>query len=417
MSRPSLRALVLSAVMATATALAVPVVVPARATPVHPASLARAVAGATERPVPRGDAFTIVTGAVLNAPNPVLGADNRRHLAYELRLQNSGSFPVALSRLDALDRRSGAVLARHAGAALAALVRPAEGGTFTGTIGPGRTVYAVLEVALPRRARVPHGLTHRISISFDPRKAPPGFPNPSPYAIAPTTVAHHRAVVLASPLRGPGWVAANGCCNELTSHRGAVIPVNGHLRVPERFAIDFVQLDAHGRLFTGPVGRLSSYAYYGTDVLSVAGGTVVRTHDGEPEQTPPNPPSTVPTPDSAGGNWVMVNLGDGNFAFYAHLQRHSLAVRVGDRVRKGQRIGLLGNTGNSTAPHLHFHISSNSSPLNSNGLPYRFARFGSTGTVTDTDALFAGRPTPVGPRLAGAHRRQLPLNLEVVGLG
>ena len=276
---------------------------------------------------------------MLDAPNPVLGADNRRHLAYEVRLQNSGPFPVALRRLDALDRRSGAVLARHAGAALAALVRPAEGGTFTGTIGPGRTVYAVLEVALPRRARVPHGLTHRISIAFDPRKAPPGFPNPSPYAIAPTTVAHHRAVVLASPLRGSGWVAANGCCNELTSHRGAVIPVNGHLRVPERFAIDWVKLDAHGRMFTGPVGRLSSYAYYGTDVLSVAAGTVVRTHDGEPEQTPPNPPSTVPTPDSAGGNWVMVDLGDGNFAFYAHLQRHSLAVRVGDRVRRGSGSG------------------------------------------------------------------------------
>ena len=415
MSRPSSRAMILSAVMATATALAVPVAVPARATPVPRAFLADA--GAAGRPVARGDAFTIVTGAVLDAPNPVLGADNRRHLAYEVRLQNSGPFPVVLRRLDALDRRSGAVLARHAGAALAALVRPAEGGTFTGTIGPGRTVYAVLEVSLPRRARVPGGLTHRISIAFDPRKAPPGFPNPSPYAIAPTTVARHRAVVLGSPLRGSGWVAANGCCNELTSHRGAVLPVNGHLRVPERFAIDWVKLDAHGRMFTGPVDRLSSYAYYGTDVLSVAAGTVVRTHDGEPEQTPPNPPSTVPTPDSAGGNWVMVNLGDGNFAFYAHLQRHSLAVRVGDRVRKGQRIGLLGNTGNSTAPHLHFQISSNASPLDSNGLPYRFARFGSTGTVTDIDALFSGRPTPVGPRLAGAHRRQLPLDLEVVDFG
>ena len=113
----------------------------------------------------------------------------------------------------------------------------------------------------------------------------------------------------------------------------------------------------------------------------------------------------------------MVDLGDGNLAFYAHLQRHSLAVRVGDRVRKGQRIGLLGNTGNSTAPHLHFQISSNASPLDSNGLPYRFTRFGSTGTVTDIDALFSGRPTPVGPRLAGAHRRQLPLDLEVVDFG
>src|SRR5690242_14176630 len=109
MSRPSLRALILSAVMATTTALAVPVTAPARATPVPRAPLAGWAAA--ERPGPRGDAFTIVTGAVLNAPNPVLGADNRRHLAYEVRLQNSGSFPVALRRLDALDRRSGAVLA------------------------------------------------------------------------------------------------------------------------------------------------------------------------------------------------------------------------------------------------------------------------------------------------------------------
>jgi len=261
---------------------------------------------------------------------------------------------------------------------------------------------------------VPSGLTHRISIAFDPSKAPPGFPNPSPYTIAPTTVAHHPAVVLASPLRGSGWVAGNGCCDQLTSHRGAVLPVNGHLRVPERFAIDWVKLDAHGRLFTGPVDRLTSYPYYGTDVLSVAAGTVVRTHDGEPEQTPSKPPSTFPTPNTAGGNWVMVRLGDGNVAFYAHLQRHSLAVHVGDRVRQGQRIGRLGNTGNSDAPHLHFQIASNASPLDSNGLPYRFARFSSTGTVTDINALYSGRPTPIGPRLAGAHRRQLPLNLEVV---
>ena len=113
----------------------------------------------------------------------------------------------------------------------------------------------------------------------------------------------------------------------------------------------------------------------------------------------------------------MVKLGDGNLALYAYLQRHSLAVRVGDRVRSGQRIGLLGNTGNSTAPHLHFQISSNASPLGGNGLPYRFARSGSTGTVTDINDLFSGRPTPVGPRLDGAHRRQLSLGLEVVDFG
>ena len=416
MSRPSMRALILSAVTATATALAVPVAVPARATPVPRASLADA--GAAERPVQRGDAFTIVTGAVLDAPNPVLGADNRRHLAYEVRLQNSAPFPVMLRRLDALDRRSGEVLARHAGAALAALVRPAEGGAFTGTIGPGRTVYAVLEVALPKRARVPDGLSHRISIAFDPRKAPPGFPNPSPYAIAPTTVAHHRAVVLASPLRGSGWVAANGCCNELTSHRGAVLPVNGHLRVPERFAIDWVKLDAHGRMFTGPVGRLSSYAYYGTEVLSVAAGTVVRTPRRRAGADPAQPPEH--RPDTGLGRR---QLGDGEpRRRQLRLLRPPAAAQPGGPAwvtacGRGSGSGCSATRETARRPHLHFQISSNASPLDSNGLPYRFARFGSTGTVTDIDALFSGRPTPVGPRLAGAHRRQLPLNLEVVDFG
>src|SRR5207244_9767897 len=58
------------------------------------------------------------------------------------------------------------------------------------------------------------------------------------------------------------WVAVNGCCDALTAHRGGIVPVNGALVAPERFAIDFVQLDRQRRLFSGPVGRLSGYPGY-----------------------------------------------------------------------------------------------------------------------------------------------------------
>ena len=358
------------------------------------------------------DAFTLVVGTVLSRPNVVLGADHRRHLAYELQLLNVAPFPVRLDRIDTLDAKTGDVLATRRGAALTAVVERPEGGPFNGEMGGGLSAYAVLDVSLANTGRLPHALRHRLWISYsDPR-----IPNPSPYTTGATRVSQQRPIVIGRPLRGPAWVAVNGCCEALSGHRGAIIPVNGRLQVAERFAIDFVQLDQQRRLYTGTGTKLSDYAYFGDDVLSVAGGRVVRTHDGEPEQTPPNTPDEV-TPLNAGGNWLVVDIGGGRFAFYAHLQPHSLTVKVGDRVQRGQVLGLLGNTGNSTAPHLHFHLMDGPSPLASNGLPYEFTRFTSPGTVTDENAMFLGRPTPIGPRLAGRHQRQLPLNLQVVDFG
>lgn len=123
------------------------------------------------------------------------------------------------------------------------------------------------------------------------------------------------------------------------------------------------------------------------------------------------------TAENAGGNWIVVDIGGGHFAFYAHLQPHSLTVKAGDRVRPGEVLGRLGNSGNSTAPHLHFHLMDGPSPLASNGLPYELTHFSSPGTVTDLNAMFLGQPTPIGPQLAGRHRHQLPLNLQVVDFG
>ena len=80
------------------------------------------------------------------------------------------------------------------------------------------------------------------------------------------------------------------------------------------------------------------------------------------------------TSETIGGNHVVLDLGGGRFAFYAHLQPGSLKVKVGDRVTRGQIIGLVGNSGNSTEPHLHFHISNGVSPLGSEGPALRDRR-------------------------------------------
>ena len=97
---------------------------------------------------------------------------------------------------------------------------------------------------------------------------------------------------------------------------------------------------------------------------------------GIPENVPLSPTHAVPmTLETAAGNHVILSLRNGHYAFYAHLQPGSIRVKPGDRVRRGQVLGLLGNSGNSNAPHLHFHISNGNSWVASEGVPFLFDSF------------------------------------------
>ena len=183
------------------------------------------------------------------------------------------------------------------------------------------------------------------------------------------------ALVLSPPLRGDGWLAANGPSNA-SGHRRALIPVGGGSHIAQRFAIDWVQLREDGKTWTGDQLKNESYRCYGAEALAVADGVVAAVKDGIPENIPGATSRAVPiTLETVGGNYVSLDLGQGRYAFYAHLQPGSLRVKVGDKVRRGQVLGLVGNSGNSTEPHLHFHISNASSPLASEGLPYALESF------------------------------------------
>jgi murein DD-endopeptidase MepM/ murein hydrolase activator NlpD len=145
----------------------------------------------------------------------------------------------------------------------------------------------------------------------------------------------------------------------------------------------------------------------------VARGVVVRTQDGFVDNVPVGslPPITL---DNIGGNYIVVDIGRGHFAYYAHLQPGSLRVHVGDRVRAGQVLGLVGNSGNTDFPYLHFHVMNSPSPLPSDGLPYEFRSFTSPGSIANGDELLAGEPAKFDPTLAGPHSRQIPMDLQVV---
>jgi hypothetical protein len=356
----------------------------------------------------------------LTDAHPVLGADNRLHLAYELAISNPGKVFVTLDKVEALDN-FGFALSSLAGAQLLAMTKsPSDSGVM---IPPGGTAIVFMDVSFFASDRLPESVAARISATRQsvgpdgkPAPLPPDTPVPATYSFTGAqTPVGKPARVIDPPLKGAGWLATSGCCNRVTPHRGAVLAVNGMYRVPERFAIDWIQLDANRRAFEGDKEKLSSWAYYGAPIYSVADGTVVNLYDGVDEQIP-GPHPTGLTTAAIGGNMVVVDIGDGAYAFYAHLQRGSLKVKLGDRVKTGQVLGLLGNTGNSTAPHLHFHVMDGPSPLNANGLPYVFRNFTSSGVVVvgDEDALEEGKAARIEPRLTGEHVNQLPLDNQVV---
>ncbi|MHB2165694.1 M23 family metallopeptidase [Alsobacter sp. R-9] len=356
----------------------------------------------------------------------VAGGDGRTHLAYELLVVNMTNLVVAIDTLAVVDPASGAVLASLSGEGLRSVFR-LNGHDPAGNLGPAQSALVFVDVALPAGLAAPQALVHRITTTRQmkadgpdihkgkPLDASIPLPGQITFDTAPLPVDRQPAIRLAPPLRGPGWIAANGCCATITSHRGAAMAFDGQVQVPERFAIDFVQIGPDGRLFSGPADQVGSYRYYGVPVHAAAGGTVTMVVDGMEEQVPGAVRAGV-TPENAAGNSVVVDMGGGNFALYAHLQTGSVKVRVGDTVTTGQVLGLLGNTGNSDAPHLHFHVMNGPTPLASQGLPYVFDRFTSAGLADlDDPGALDGKPVRVnGGWNAGPARDRLPLNNQVV---
>jgi murein DD-endopeptidase MepM/ murein hydrolase activator NlpD len=203
----------------------------------------------------------------------------------------------------------------------------------------------------------------------------------------------------------------------MTPHRMATNPLDGGLWAAERYAIDYVQLDSGGRISVGDRADVNSYPYFGTDIHAVADGPVVAVVDDLPEQVPGASPTGLPL-DQYGGNHIVQDIGDGNYAFYAHLRTGSIAVRPGDRLTTGQVIADLGNSGNTDAPHLHFHVMSTPDPLRSDGLPFVIDSFTLAARMASPDAvepLVDGQPAPLQPGFAPRDETDVsPLFLDVM---
>ncbi len=358
---------------------------------------------------------TSLVATPIASPQPVRATDGNVHLVYELLLLNVSSSLMKLKQLEILDASENGVVDRLGGTVLES-ANPPFPGQVPLTLEPFHWTRLLLDVTFAKDAALPKALEHRFQIMLTPAVGNPPVTSAT-LVSGRTEVKNAPPVVLGPPLEGPRWVVGIGCCFPPSSHRMATLPINGNIFASERFDIDFVQLNPENRLYKGPINQLSSYAYEGAKVLAVADGIVVSLQEGQPEQKPGGGLPSGLTLLQGLGNFLVIDIGNGRFAFYAHLQPKTLKVKVGDKVHSGQLLALLGNSGNSDAPHLHFGIHDGPEPYSSNSLPFVFASFTTIGTVTNSfekEVKIAGKPAEVGPDRAGPHQNELPLENDVI---
>ena len=314
----------------------------------------------------------------LRVPKPptVAAGSDGGFLAYELHVTNLTANAVRVSRIEVVDAATavGAVLHAVADSALrrdtwrpGPLMAPAE----RPVVGGG--MRAVVYIWMPvRRDGAPSALRHRVTMQQLIGDSAVHVIDSDTIPVLPAGPA------LGPPLRGE-WVAFNGPSNA-SGHRRLILGLNGNVASGQRFGIDFVRMGPGNTTHTGDATRNETHYAYGEDILAVADGVVVEIRDGIPENVPGVRSRAVPiTLETVAGNSVIIDLGGGRYAFYAHLIPGSHRVAIGDRVQRGQVIGRVGNSGNSTEPHLHFHLvdalATGTSTLGAEGIPYSLDDF------------------------------------------
>ncbi len=240
--------------------------------------------------------------------------------------------------------------------------------------------YLSLQLPIPLNQAPPQRVTHRLIFrnpasgsysyldggSFSPRLGE------SPLSIA-------------SPVKGENIVFQNlstsGC-----PHFSLLMFMNGDIYRNERFAVDTMEVKGDlSTVYRGDPRFNSSYYHYGRTLHAVADGTVVRIVDGFRENNGNQEGVVFRTADEYAGNYLVLDIGGGRYAFYVHCIPGSFRVAVGDRVAEGDALALLGNSGNSTGPHLHFHIADSSDLWTSKGVPFVLKRYTRKGTFNFPD--------------------------------
>lgn len=198
-----------------------------------------------------------------------------------------------------------------------------------------------------------------------------------------------QPIIVDLPLRGE-WSCPNT--------PGAKVPSHGTDQFAQRYAYDFMMVDWNRKeqvFFEGSAWRyfllgvpLNKCLGWGKPVYAPCDGEILTVADGYKERQPVHlvrdlliawKNAFTFNPEKVGlqpvaGNHIIMRIGS-IYALFAHLQRGSICVAEGQQVNKGDVLGRVGHSGNSTAPHLHFQLMDSPDPLTAKGLPCAFSRY------------------------------------------
>lgn len=325
-------------------------------------------------------------GVSLSQLKPPIPAffDGKKHLVYEIVIVNPTTSDIHLRSLDIGDDSFGET--HFEGEQLKAMLQVLRQENFDtvpdllklppsppitpGVIPANRTALVFIDIEAVPDAKLPLQIHHKVTFNIGTEASAFELECEVP-------ISDEKPLVIYPPFASGTWFPFNGPSN-ISAHRRSVQRLHGHYYIGQRFAIDWAGIGDSGYLIRPNTSSQinSSYYGYGVPVYAVADAIVEKITDDLPENTPDTDSRAVTiNMDTVAGNSVVLNLGENHYALYAHLQPGSLRVNKGDRVRRGDLIGLLGNSGNSTGPHLHFHICDGPSELQCQGIPYVFDTF------------------------------------------
>ena len=356
-------------------------------------------------PVRAQDAFPAPLGITVPlAPTP-LSAMGHTYLAYELHLSSYAPFDLALTRIDVFVDGDDKPVASYRDGDLASMrLDPSGKAKASGGLPAGGFDVIFVWLKLGADAR-PATIRNVVVVKAGPSE--------SAVESRVNVKAASEVPVFGPPLRGGPWVMAHGPANP-NGHRRSYVTTGGRAAVVQRYGIDYFKVDSAGHTFSGDSAKKEDYYGYGQDVLAVSDAVVAVAQDGIPENEVHPSRRAVPINlRTIGGNYIMLDIGQGRYVFYAHLKPGSLRVKQGDKVRRGQVIGSLGLTGNTPSPHLHLHLGDTSLPLGSEGLPYVYEAFDVVGECAAPPVMWGWyqQCTFSGP---DQRRRELPLAWKLI---